>query len=63
MPAPADIETLRAKYFYPNGVARMACPPDNDGFPTCMGDTGFCGHSPELDSQVCVHLNGQETPQ
>jgi hypothetical protein len=37
----------------------MACPPDEDGFPTCMGDTGFCGYSPELDGQVCVNLSGE----
>ncbi|MCZ4510416.1 hypothetical protein O3Q52_19930 [Streptomyces sp. ActVer] len=49
-------EVLVAKHFYPSGVTRMACPPDNDGAPTCMGDTGYCGHSKELDKQVCVNL-------
>ena len=54
-----DLEKLKAQYFYPNGVHRMACPPDEDGAPTCMGDTGYCGYSPELDTQVCVHLDAQ----
>ncbi len=53
---PQQRADLRATYFYPNGVHRMACPSDEDGAPTCMGDTGYCGYSPELDTQVCVKL-------
>ena len=49
-------EEARAAYLYPSGRPRMACPSDEDGSPTCMGDTGFCGYSSELDRQVCVYL-------
>jgi len=51
-----DRQVLMAKYFYPNGVARTACPSDEDGAPTCMGDTGYCGYSKELGRQICVNL-------
>lgn len=50
-----DREALVAKFFYPNGVTRMACPSDEDGAPSCMGDTGYCGYSQELERQVCVN--------
>lgn len=50
-------EEAAARYLYPNGVRRMACPDDEDGAPTCMGDGGYCGHSPELDRQVCARLD------
>lgn len=55
-------EALVAQYSYPSGATRMACPPDNDGAPTCMGDTGYCGYSKELDKQVCVNLTPRTAP-
>lgn len=55
-------EELAAKHFYPNGVTRMACPSDEDGAPTCMGDTGYCGYSEELGKQVCINLAPQTSP-
>ncbi|MEU0783530.1 hypothetical protein ABZ341_18390 [Streptomyces sp. NPDC006173] len=51
----SDREALKAKHFYPNDVTKTACPSDEDGAPTCMGD-GYCGYSKELDSQICVNL-------
>ncbi|MFD5208409.1 hypothetical protein ACFWNF_15965 [Streptomyces anulatus] len=57
---PQQRADLKASYFYPNGVHRMACPSDEDGAPTCMGDTGYCGYSAELDTQVCVNLDTTE---
>lgn len=54
-----DRDVLVALHFYPNGMARTACPSDEDGAPTCMGDAGYCGHSKVLDRQVCAHLNNQ----
>lgn len=53
----ASREALIAKYLHPGGVTRTACPSDEDGAPTCMGDTGHCGYSKELDRQVCIHLD------
>lgn len=53
-------EEARAAYLYPSGNRRMACYPDNDGFPQCMGDGGFCGYSPELREDVCVRLSERD---
>ena len=57
-PASVTPDEGTSRYFYPNGNPRMACPPDNDGFPTCMGDDSMGGYSPELKQQVCVNLAG-----
>lgn len=34
----------------------FACPVDNDGFPTCMGDGGECGYDRVLGRPVCDRL-------
>lgn len=62
MPEQGSREQAAKKYLYPSGITRMACPSDNDGAPTCMGDTGYCGYSRELDRQVCVHLGEPADP-
>ena len=49
-------EEARKAYLYPSGIHRMACYPDNDGYPQCMGDGGFCGYSPELGMAVCIRV-------
>lgn len=48
----------RAAFLYPSGIVRMACPSDNDGYPTCLGDASMCGYSVVLGEQVCKHLKG-----
>lgn len=49
-------QQARAIFFYPSGISRMACPADNDGFPTCLGDNSMCGYSQVLHEQVCKHI-------
>lgn len=51
----AEYAELRDRYL--SGLPRIACPADNDGFPTCMRDGGECGYSPELKRSVCTRLD------
>lgn len=51
-----DATEARKAFFYPSGVARMACPGDNDGYPTCLGDNSMCGYSAVLGEQICKYL-------
>lgn len=60
-PAPVTREEAASRYLYPSGNRRMACPTDNDGFPTCMGDGGLCGYSAELKQQVCIQLGPEKS--
>lgn len=46
-------DEARARYLYPGGRPRIACSTDEGGAPTCQGDGGFCGYSPQLDQPVC----------
>ena len=59
-PASVTPEEARKRYLYPSGIHRMACQPDDDGFPQCMGDGSSCGYSPELKTDVCVNLGDDD---
>lgn len=49
-------EAAARRFLYASGLPRMACPPDNDGYPQCEGDGSMCGFSSELGEEVCVNL-------
>lgn len=51
----------RQVFLYPSGVARMMCSTDNDGYPTCQGDTGMCGYSAVLKQQVCEYIKESQS--